>query len=451
MSTKEFVHLHLHSQYSLLDGAIQLNKLFDKLNRFGSKSVAITDHGTMFGVIDFYKKAMSNNIKPIIGCEVYVAPDDRRNRNYEKGEDKNYHLILLAKNNKGLNNLQKLVSYAQLEGFYYKPRIDKELLSQYSEGLIGLSACLAGEPPRYILRDDINGAIKAAKEYEDILGKGNYFLEIQKNGIPEQRKVNEELIRLSKKLNIPLVATNDCHYLDKGDHIAHQILMCIQMQTTISNKDKLEFHSDELYVKSPQEMWEDFTEVPEACINTLKIAEMCNISIDLGKTHLPQYTVPEGFTVDTYLEHLAREGLHKKLTKVPLSEHKKYIERLDYELKIIIDKNYAGYYLIVWDFINYARRNDVPVGPGRGSGAGSLVAYALGITDIDPIKFNLLFERFLNPERKSMPDFDIDFCKNKRDEVIKYVINKYGQDKVAQIVTFGQLLARGVIRDVGRV
>ncbi|MGB9730981.1 DNA polymerase III subunit alpha [Calditerrivibrio nitroreducens] len=451
MKSRDFVHLHLHSQYSLLDGAIQINKMMDKLKKFGSTAVAVTDHGTMYGVVDFYKKAISNNIKPIIGCEVYVAPDNRKNRNYEKGEDKNYHLILLAKNNKGLKNLQYLVSLAQLEGFYYKPRIDKELLANYSEGLIGLSACLAGEIPRQILRGDLKEAVKSAKEYEDILGKGNFYLELQENGIPDQRMVNRELITIAKENQLPLVATNDCHYLEKEDHVAHQILMCIQMQTTISNRDKLEFHSDQLYVKSPDEMWEAFSEIPEACLNTLKIAEECNVTIDLGKLHLPQYKVPEGYTVESYFEHLARTGLHRRLARIPADEHKKYIDRLNFELKVITEKNYAGYYLIVWDFINYSKENDIPVGPGRGSGAGSLVAYALGITDIDPIKFNLLFERFLNPERKSMPDFDIDFCKNRRDEVIKYVIDKYGNDRVAQIVTFGQLLARGVIRDVGRV
>ncbi|MGC9061949.1 DNA polymerase III subunit alpha [Calditerrivibrio sp.] len=451
MKSRDFVHLHLHSQYSLLDGAIQINKMMDKLKKFGSTAVAVTDHGTMYGVVDFYKKAISNNIKPIIGCEVYVAPDNRKNRNYEKGEDKNYHLILLAKNNKGLKNLQYLVSLAQLEGFYYKPRIDKELLANYSEGLIGLSACLAGEIPRQILRGDLKEAVKSAKEYEDILGKGNFYLELQENGIPDQRMVNRELITIAKENQLPLVATNDCHYLEKEDHVAHQILMCIQMQTTISNRDKLEFHSDQLYVKSPDEMWEAFSEIPEACLNTLKIAEECNVTIELGKLHLPQYKVPEGYTVESYFEHLARTGLHRRLARIPADEHKKYIDRLNFELKVITEKNYAGYYLIVWDFINYSKENDIPVGPGRGSGAGSLVAYALGITDIDPIKFNLLFERFLNPERKSMPDFDIDFCKNRRDEVIKYVIDKYGNDRVAQIVTFGQLLARGVIRDVGRV
>ncbi|ADR18024.1 DNA polymerase III subunit alpha [Calditerrivibrio nitroreducens] len=451
MKSRDFVHLHLHSQYSLLDGAIQINKMMDKLKKFGSSAVAVTDHGTMYGVVDFYKKAIANNIKPIIGCEVYVAPDDRKNRNYEKGEDKNYHLILLAKNNKGLKNLQYLVSLAQLEGFYYKPRIDKELLAKYSEGLIGLSACLAGEIPRYVIRGDLKEAVKSAKEYEDILSKGNFYLELQENGIPEQRIVNRELISIGKNHDIPIVATNDCHYLEKGDHVAHQILMCIQMQTTISNRDKLEFHSDQLYVKSPEEMWEAFSEIPEACLNTLKIAEECNVTIDLGKLHLPHYKVPKGYTVESYFEHLARTGLHRRLARIPADEHKKYIDRLNFELKVIIEKNYAGYYLIVWDFINYSKENGIPVGPGRGSGAGSLVAYALGITDIDPIKFNLLFERFLNPERKSMPDFDIDFCKNRRDEVIKYVIDKYGNDRVAQIVTFGQLLARGVIRDVGRV
>ncbi|MCX8084501.1 MAG: DNA polymerase III subunit alpha [Calditerrivibrio sp.] len=451
MGSKDFVHLHLHSQYSLLDGAIQINKLIDKLQKFGSTAVAITDHGTMYGAIDFYKKTTSSGIKPIIGCEVYVAPDNRKKRDYEKSEDKNYHLILLAKNNKGLKNLQYLVSLAQLEGFYYKPRIDKELLAQYAEGLIGLSACLAGEPPKHILRGDIQSAILSAKEYEDILGKGNYYLELQENGIPEQHQVNKELINISKKTGIPLVATNDCHYLEKGDHLAHQILMCIQMQTTISNRDKLEFHSDQLYLKSPQEMWETFYGIPEACYNTLKIAEECNVSIELGNLHMPRYEVPDGYTVETYFEHLARQGLHKKLSRIPVDQQSKYIERLNYEIKVIIEKRYAGYYLIVWDFINYSKKSKIPVGPGRGSGAGSLVAYALGITDIDPIRFNLLFERFLNPERKSMPDFDIDFCKNRRDEVIKYVIDKYGNDKVAQIVTFGQLLARGVIRDVGRV
>lgn len=449
--TKEFVHLHLHSQYSLLDGAILIPDLIEKLKSQGVKSCAITDHGTMHGVADFYKKTLKSGIKPIIGCEVYVAPDNRKNREYAKEDDKNYHMILLAKNNEGLKNLQHLVSIAQLEGFYYKPRIDKEILNTYSKGLIGLSACLAGEPPRHILRNDYKKAMESAKEYQDILGEGNYFLEIQDNGITEQKIVNNQLINISNTTGIPLVATNDCHYLNFGDHTSHQILMCIQMQATLNSKNKLEFHSDQLFVKSPEEMWKSFDNYPESLKNTLKIGEMCNVTMKFGDVHLPNFDVPEGYTVDTYFEHIARQGLHKRLIKIELDKHTEYQARLNYEMEIIKMKGYSGYYLIVWDFINYARQNSIPVGPGRGSGAGSLVAFAMGITDIDPIRFNLLFERFLNPERESMPDFDIDFCKNKREQVINYVINKYGKDRVAQIVTFGQLLARGVIRDVGRV
>lgn len=448
---KEFVHLHLHSQYSLLDGAILIPDLIDKLKEQKVKSCAITDHGTMYGIVDFYKQCIKNEIKPIIGCEVYVAPDDRRNREYGTQEDKNYHLILLAKNNKGLENLQYLVSKAQFEGFYYKPRIDKQLLSEYSEGLIGLSACLAGEPPRHILKGDYQKAVAAAKEYEDILGKGNYYLELQDNGIDEQKIVNSQLLNISKNENIPIVATNDCHYLNEGDHTSHQILMCIQMQATISSKNKLEFHSDKLYVKSPEEMWRSFDNYPDALINTVKIAEMCNVTIEFGAVHLPVFEVPEGYTPETYFEHIARQGLHRRISNFPLQKQQLYINRLNYEIEVIKLMGYASYYLIVWDIINYAKSNNISVGPGRGSGAGSLAAYAMGITNIDPIRFNLLFERFLNPERKSMPDFDIDFCKNKREQVINYVIDKYGKDKVAQIVTFGQLLARGVIRDVGRV
>jgi len=448
---KEFVHLHLHSQYSLLDGAILIPDLMDKLKEQKAKACAITDHGTMHGIVDFYKQCIKNEIKPIIGCEVYVAPDDRRNREYSSGEDKNYHLILLAKNNKGLQNLQHLVSIAQLEGFYYKPRIDKEILSQYSEGLIGLSACLAGEPPRHIVRGDYQKAIASAKQYEEILGKGNYYLELQDNGIEEQKIVNNQLINISRNEDIPLVATNDCHYLNLGDHTSHQILMCIQMQATISSKNKLEFHSDRLYVKSPEEMWRSFDNCSEALVNTVKIAEMCNVNMEFGNVHLPVFEVPEGYTPETYFEHVARQGLHKKISHFSVEKQKIYYARLEFEIEIIKLKGYASYYLIVWDFINFAKNNNIPVGPGRGSGAGSLAAYAMGITDIDPIRFNLLFERFLNPERKSMPDFDIDFCKNKREQVINYVIEKYGNDRVAQIVTFGQLLARGVIRDVGRV
>lgn len=448
---KEFVHLHLHTQYSLLDGAIKIADLMERLKENGSKAVAITDHGTMYGIADFYKKAVASEIKPIIGCEVYVAPDSRHNRNYEKGEDRNHHFILLAKNNTGLANLRYLASRAQLEGFHYKPRIDKELLSQYSEGLVGLSACLAGEIPRAIMRNDLQHAVRTAEIYNDILGKGNFYLEIQDNGLQEQVQVNRQLIKMSKDMGIPLVATNDCHYLEKGDHISHEVLMCIQTQSTLSSPNKMEIHTDQLWVKSPEEMWASFGDMPAALNNTLEIAEKCSSSIEFGKLHLPEYEVPEGYTIDSYLEHISREGLRRKLAHLPESVSDEYYERLKFELQIIIMKGFAGYFLIVWDFINYARTQKIPVGPGRGSGAGSLVAYCLGITDIDPIRYNLLFERFLNPERESMPDFDIDFCVNGREEVIRYVRQKYGNERVAQIITFGQLLGRGSVRDVGRV
>ncbi|WP_265822902.1 DNA polymerase III subunit alpha [Geovibrio ferrireducens] len=447
----EFVHLHLHTQYSLLDGAIKVADLMERIKEQGSKSVAVTDHGTMYGIVDFYKKAKAAELKPVLGCEVYVAPDTRFNKSYEKGEDKNHHFILLAKDNKGLANLRFLASRAQLEGFHYKPRIDKELLAQYSEGLIGLSACLAGEIPRAIMRNDLPHAVRTAETYRDILGKENFFLEIQDNGLPEQVQVNRQLMKMSKDMGIPLVATNDCHYLDKGDHLSHEVLMCIQTQSLLSSPNRMEIHTDQLWVKSPEEMWASFRDVPEALTNTVEIAGRCESSIEFGNLHLPEYDVPEGYSIDSYLEHLSREGLRRKLAHVPEELHREYYDRLVMELKVIVMKGFAGYFLIVWDFINYAHTQKIPVGPGRGSGAGSLVAYSLGITDIDPIRFNLLFERFLNPERESMPDFDIDFCVNGREEVIRYVRRKYGDDRVAQIITFGQLLGRGSVRDVGRV
>ncbi|MGE4268331.1 MAG: DNA polymerase III subunit alpha [Deferribacterales bacterium] len=450
---KEFVHLHLHTQYSLLDGAIIVGDLMKKIKTNGTTPiVGISDHGTMHGIVDFYKQALANDIKPILGCEVYVAPDSRRNTSYEKGQDRNYHLVLQAKNNKGLSNLQKLVSLAQFEGFHYKPRIDKEILAQYSEGLIGLSACLAGEIPRKLMRDRYDEALAAAMEYRDILGKDDFFLEIQENGIEEQMMVNRQIIKMSHETGIPLVATNDCHYLNKGDHLSHQVLICIQTQSTVNSPNKFEIHSDQLWVKSPEEMWEAFSEVPSALTNTVAIAERCNTSIEFGHLHLPEYEVPEGFnTIADYLTHLARNGLVKKLAKIPSEKHEMYHQRLREELDVIIGKHFDGYFLIVWDFINHAHTIGVPVGPGRGSGAGSLVAYSIGITDIDPIRFNLLFERFLNPERESMPDFDIDFCVRGREEVIKYVRRKYGDDRVSQIITFGKLMGRSTIRDVGRV
>ena len=449
---KDFVHLHLHTQYSLLDGAIIVGDLMKKIKTEGSTPiVGISDHGTMHGIVDFYKQALANDIKPILGCEVYVAPDTRKNTSYEKGQDRNYHLVLQAKNNKGLSNLQKLVSKAQFEGFHYKPRIDKEILAEYSEGLIGMSACLAGEIPRKIMRDRYDEALAAAMEYRDILGKDDFFLEIQENGIEEQMMVNRQIIRMSKETGIPLVATNDCHYLNRGDHLSHQVLICIQTQSTVNSPNKFEIHSDQLWVKSPEEMWAAFAEVPSALTNTVAIAERCNTSIEFGNLHLPEFEVPEGYTIASYLTHLSRNGLVKKLAKIPADRHEEYHKRLQLELDVIIDKHFAGYFLIVWDFINHAHTIGVPVGPGRGSGAGSLVAYALGITDIDPIRFKLLFERFLNPERASMPDFDIDFCVRGCEEVIKYVRRKYGDDRVSQIITFGKLLGRSTIRDVGRV
>jgi len=449
---KDFVHLHLHTQYSLLDGAILVGDLMQKIKETGmTPMVGISDHGTMHGIVDFYRQALANGIKPILGCEVYVAPDKRTDTNYERGQEKNHHLVLHAKNNTGLTNLQKLVSRAQFEGFHYKPRIDKEILAEHSAGLIGMSACLAGEIPRKIMRDQYDEALAAAMQYRDILGKDDFFLEIQENGIEEQLMVNRNLIKMSRENGIPLVATNDCHYLNKGDHLSHEVLICIQTQSTLSSPDRFEIHSDQLWVKSPDEMWQAFGEVPDALTNTVEIAERCSSSITFGELHLPEYEVPEDYTLTSYLTHLSRKGLHEKLAKVPSEKHEQYYKRLDDELEVIIGKNFAGYFLIVWDFMNYSRKEGIPVGPGRGSGAGSLVAYSLGITDLDPIDLDLLFERFLNPERESMPDFDIDFCVRGREQVIRYVREKYGDDRVAQIITFGKLLGRSTVRDVGRV
>ncbi|PLX70903.1 MAG: DNA polymerase III subunit alpha [Denitrovibrio sp.] len=452
MNKNDFVHLHLHTQYSLLDGAVIVGDLMQKIKETGmTPMVGISDHGTMHGIVDFYRQALSNGIKPIIGCEVYVAPDNRFNTTYERGQERNHHLVLQAETNKGLSNLQKLVSLAQFEGFHYKPRIDKEILAKYSEGLIGLSACLAGEIPRKIMRDQYDEAVAAAHEYSDILGKDNFFLEIQENGIEEQLMVNRNIIKISRESGIPLVATNDCHYLNKGDHLSHEVLICIQTQSTINSPNRMEIHSDQLWVKTGEEMWRAFGEVPDALTNTVEIADRCNTAITFGELHLPEYEVPKDYSISSYLTHLAKKGLHEKLAKVPVEKHEEYHKRLDTELEVIVGKNFAGYFLIVWYFMNYSRRVGIPVGPGRGSGAGSLVAYTLGITDLDPIHFNLLFERFLNPERESMPDFDIDFCVKGREQVIKYVREKYGDDRVAQIITFGKLLGRSTVRDVGRV
>ena len=447
----DFVHLHLHTQYSLLDGAILIERLIPKAKEYGMKAVAITDHGAMYGIVDFYKACKEAGIKPIIGCEVYISPTDRFERNYSRGDTSNYHLILLAENNVGLKNLIQLASKAQLEGFYMRPRIDKEILREHSEGIIALSACLGGEIPQKIMNSTYVEARDAALEYQSIMGEGNYFLELQENGIPEQSTVNAQLINISKETGIPLVATCDCHYLEKGDHESHTVLMCIQTATTINQPNRMETASEELYFKSPEEMHEAFKYQPQAIENTTKIAERCNVEIEFGKLHLPTYEVPEGYTSESYFRHLAHKGLEERLQKIDPAEHELYRERLNMEMNVIVMKGYDGYFLIVADFISYARSKGISVGPGRGSGAGSLVAYSMRITDIDPIKLNLLFERFLNPERPSLPDFDIDFCVKRREEVIAYVREKYGHNMVAQIVTFGKLSGRSIVRDVSRV
>ncbi len=453
MQHAHFVSLHLHTEYSLLDGAIKIDELIEQAVAYKMPAVAITDHGNLCGAVDFYKKAVKKGIKPIIGCEVYVAPGsrfDRTKTNLDSNltEEAAFHLILLARDNAGYKNLTTLVSKAYLEGFYYKPRIDKDILEQYSGGLIGLSACLKGEVPYYLRYGNQDKAREAALRYKHILGPENYYLEIQSNGIPEQDTVNMQLIELASELHIPLVATNDCHYLKKEDARAHDILLCIQTGKTVKDVKRLKMATDEFYFKSPQEMENAFREVPEAIDNTRLIAERCNLEFSLGRNLLPRYKAPEGTTPDKYLEELAAKGLQEKMKdKIPAH----YSDRLAMELNVIKKMGYASYFLIVWDFISYARSRDIPVGPGRGSSAGSLVAYCLDITEIDPIKYNLLFERFLNPERISMPDIDVDFCKDRRQEVIDYVAAKYGVDHVAQIITFGTMAAKAAIRDVGRV
>ncbi len=448
-----FVSLHLHTEYSLLDGAIKIDELIEQAVVYKMPAVAITDHGNLCGAVEFYKKAIKKGIKPIIGCEVYVAPGsrfDRTKTNLDSNltEEAAFHLILLARDTAGYKNLTTLVTKAYLEGFYYKPRIDKDLLEQYSGGLIGLSACLKGEVPYYLRYGNQDKAREAALRYKHILGPENFYLEIQSNGLPEQDTVNRQLIELASELHIPLVATNDCHYLKKEDARAHDILLCIQTGKTVKDVKRLKMATDEFYFKSPEEMKNAFLEVPEAIDNTRLIAERCNLEFTLGKNLLPRYEAPEGTTPDKYLEALAATGLQAKI-KGEIPVH--YADRLAMELSVIKKMGYASYFLIVWDFISYARSHDIPVGPGRGSAAGSLVAYCLDITEIDPIKYNLLFERFLNPERISMPDIDVDFCRDRRQEVIDYVAGKYGVDHVAQIITFGTMAAKAAIRDVGRV
>ncbi len=454
-----FTHLHVHTQYSLLDGSSRIPELISRAKEFGMDSVAITDHGVMYGVIDFYKEAKKQGIRPILGCEVYVAPGSRFDK--EKGisdESRYYHLILLAENNKGYENLMKIVSIGFLEGFYYKPRVDMEVLSRYHEGIIACSACLAGEVARNLAAGMYAEAKKAALRYRDIFGENNFFLEMQDHGIDTQRAVNAGLMRLSEETGIGLIATNDVHYIFKEDAEPHDILLCIQTGKKVKDTDRMRYEGGQYYFKSEEEMRELFRSVPQAIENTHKIAERCEVEIEFGKYKLPRFAVPDGMTAEQYLRKLCLKGVEKRYPGAygsgdgGLAAYGINIkERLEYELHTIETMGFVEYFLIVSDFIAFAKRHGIPVGPGRGSAAGSVVAYSLEITNIDPIRFSLLFERFLNPERVSMPDIDVDFCYERRQEVIDYVVSKYGKDNVAQIVTFGSLLARGVVRDVGRV
>ena len=451
-----FTHLHVHTEYSLLDGSSKIKELVARAKELGMDSLAITDHGVMYGVIDFYRAAKDAGIKPIIGCEIYVSPGSRFEKETGHNEDRYYHLVLLAENDKGYHNLMKIVSKGFTEGYYYKPRVDYEVLEQYSEGIIALSACLAGEVQKYLARNMYDEACKSALRYQKIFGKGNFFLELQDHGIDMQKKVNMDLLRMSSELGIELVATNDIHYIYDTDYEAHDILLCIQTGKKVMDEDRMRYEGGQYYLKSEEEMRALFPYALQAIDNTAKIAARCNVEIEFGVRKLPKYQVPkefwdseeeEGEASWRYLHHLCYEGLNRRYG----SEKPELTERLDYELSVIRNMGFIDYFLIVWDFINYAKTNGIIVGPGRGSAAGSIVAYTLAITDIDPLKYDLLFERFLNPERVSMPDIDVDFCYERRGEVIDYVVSKYGKDNVAQIVTFGTLAAKGVIRDVGRV
>lgn len=441
---KPFTHLHLHTEYSMLDGSSKISELVARVKELGMDSVAITDHGVMHGVIDFYKECKKQGIHPIIGCEAYVAPRSRKDKE-NKYDASNYHLVLLAENEVGYQNLMKLVSFGFLEGFYYKPRVDFELLEQYSEGLIALSACLGGHVSQLIMNNQIDEAKKIALRYREIFGEGNYYLELQKHGYEEEERVNRILVEFSRELGIPLVVTNDSHYTFEEDVQAHDVLLCIQTNKKVSDTDRMRYLGGQFFVKSPEEMYELFPEAPEALENTDKIAKRCQVEFTFGEIKLPQYDVPEGQSAKEYLRKICEEGLKQRYT-----HYEEHVARLNYELQVIENMGYVDYFLIVWDFIKYARDHGIIVGPGRGSAAGSIVAYCLRITDIDPIRYQLLFERFLNPERISMPDIDIDFCYERRSEVIDYVIRKYGAEKVAQIITFGTMAARAVIRDVGR-
>ena len=442
-----FAHLHVHTEYSLLDGSNKIKEYVEKIKALGMTAGAITDHGVMYGVIDFYKAAREAGINPILGCEVYVAPGSRLDREMVHGEDRYYHLVLLAENNVGYSNLMKIVSKGFVEGYYYKPRVDMEVLEKYHEGIIALSACLAGEVQRNLVRGMYEEAKEVAYRYERCFGKGNFFLELQDHGIPEQKLVNQQLLRMSQETGIELVATNDVHYTNAEDAEPHDILLCLQTGKKLADEDRMRYEGGQYYVKSEEEMKALFPYALQALENTQKIADRCHVEIEFGHTKVPHFEVPEGYDSWTYLNKLCHEGLDKRYG----ADAPKYLQKLDDELAVIKNMGYVDYFLIVWDFIHYAREHDIMVGPGRGSAAGSLVSYTTGITDIDPIRYNLIFERFLNPERVSMPDIDVDFCFERRQEVIDYVVEKYGKDCVTQIVTFGTLAARGVIRDVGRV
>ncbi len=445
-----FAHLHVHTEYSLLDGSNKIKECVSRVKELGQTACAITDHGVMYGCIDFYKEALAQGIKPILGCEVYVSPGSRFDKEAGASDDRYYHLVLLAENNTGYDNLMRIVSAGFTEGFYYRPRVDREILRKYSSGIIALSACLAGEVPRHLEISDFEGAKKAALEYLDIFGEGNYFLELQDHGIPMQKQVNSLLIRLHEETGIPLVCTNDVHYTLSSDADSHDILLCIQTQKKVQDEDRMRYEGGQYYLKSEEEMKKIFGYVPEAIENTARIAERCSVSITFGERKIPKYDVPDGLSSWEYLCRLCHEGMMSNYGSDYESAHPELKERLDYELGTIRNMGFVDYFLIVWDYVHFAKNHGIIVGPGRGSAAGSIVSYALGITTLDPIRYSLLFERFLNPERVSMPDIDVDFCFERRQEVIDYVVEKYGRDRVVQIVTFGTMAARGVIRDVGR-
>ncbi|MDP3143421.1 MAG: DNA polymerase III subunit alpha [Candidatus Omnitrophota bacterium] len=447
LTHSDFVHLHVHTQYSLLDGACRIDQLVKAAVQQKMPALAITDHGNMFGAIDFYLSCQKHGIKPIIGCETYIAPASRFEKSARRIEEAAFHLILLARNEEGYRNLMKLVTSGNLEGFYYRPRIDKEILAQNSKGLICLTACLQGEVPYLIEKGLANEALKSADDYLQIFGKENFYLELQENGIPEQKKVNEGLLKISQELSVPIIATNDVHYLAKDHSYAHEALLCIQTQTTLDDPKRMRFQTQEFYLKDAEVMKQLFSQHPEAISNTLKVAERCNLELSFNQIHLPRYDPPENQDKEQFLEGLCEQGLKNRYSEITRDIR----NRLEKELQIIKQMGYASYFLIVWDFIHYAKQNNIPVGPGRGSAAGSLVSYLLGITDIDPLKYGLLFERFLNPERAGLPDIDIDFCYERRPEVIEYVTKKYGAQNVAKIITFGTMQARAVTRDVGRV